>query len=69
MNPKLEAAHRKLTEQVMDRPGVTGTAVTERGGEHCLVVYLETKEAGRGIPRKVEGFKVVMEVTGGIQAF
>jgi hypothetical protein len=69
MDPRLEAAHRKLTDQVMDRPGVMGTAIAERGGSHCLVVYLEDRKAGRGIPRKVGGFPVVKEVTGDIRAF
>jgi len=30
MDPKLEAAHRKLSERVMDWPGVNGTAVGEQ---------------------------------------
>ena len=67
MDSKLEAAHRKLTRQVMDLPGVVGTAIGERKGKPCLLVYLEDRKAGRGLPRDVEGFPVVTEVTGGIR--
>jgi hypothetical protein len=69
MDAKLEAAHRDLTERVMDRPGVVGTAIGERGGELCLVVYLKSKQAGRDIPKTLAGFRVVREVTGSIRAF
>ena len=67
MDSKLEAAHRKLTEQVMDLPGVTGTAVGERKGKHCLLVYLKDREAARDVPRTMEGFPVETEVTGEIR--
>lgn len=67
MDPKLEAAQRKLTTKVMGRPGVTGTAIGERRGKVCLKVYVSDKKAGKSLPRTVDGFQVVIEVTGTFQ--
>ena len=67
LDPKLEAAQRKLASQVMGRPGVVGTAIGEMGGEPCLKVYVADPEVGRAIPRKVGGFPVEVEVTGSIR--
>ena len=64
MDPKLDAAHRELTNRVMGRPGVTGTAIGERGGKACLKVYVSDGKAGKTLPRTVGGFRVVVEVTG-----
>lgn len=68
MDSKLEAARKKLTRQVMGRPGVTGTAIGEAGGDPCLKIYLKDKEAKKGLPSKVDGFRVVTEVTGPFRA-
>ncbi len=67
MAADLNAAHRKLTDKVMGRPGVTGTAIGEKGGAPCLKVYVAEKGAGGSIPREVQGFPVVVEVTGGFR--
>jgi len=64
MDPRLEAAHRELTNRVMGRPGVTGTAIGERGGKPCLKVYVTDDKARKTLPRTVGGFRVVAEVTG-----
>jgi hypothetical protein len=64
MDPKLEAAHRELTDRVMGRPGVTGTAIGERGGRPCLKVYVTDDKAGKTLPRTVGGFRVETEKTG-----
>ncbi len=64
MDPKLEAARRELTNRVMGRPGVTGTAIGERGGKPCLKVYVTDDKAGKTLPRTVGGFRVVTEKTG-----
>ena len=64
MDPKLEAAHRELTNRVMGRPGVTGTAIGERGGRPCLKVYVSDGKVGKTLPRTVGGFRVVTEKTG-----
>jgi hypothetical protein len=60
----LETARKALTREVMGRPGVSGTAVGERNGEPCLLVYVSDREAGRSIPRDVGGYPVVVETTG-----
>ncbi|MGD2123722.1 MAG: hypothetical protein PVJ76_18375 [Gemmatimonadota bacterium] len=64
LDPKLEAAQRKLTARVMGRPGVTGTAIGEQGGKPCLKVYLSDRDVAKTIPRSVDGFNVLVEVTG-----
>jgi hypothetical protein len=69
MDPKLEAAHRELTDRVMGRPGVTGTAIGERGGRPCLKVYVTDDKAGKTLPRTVGGFRVVTEKTGVFKRF
>lgn len=68
MDPKLEAAHRKLTKQVMGRPGVSGTAIGERGGKPCLTVYVTDPDASKRLPRRLDGFPVVAEVSGPFKA-
>ena len=64
MDPKLEAAHRKLAARVMGQPGVSGTAIGLSAGRHCLMVYLSDERASKKLPRTVDGFRVVVEVTG-----
>jgi len=60
----IRAAQKKLTADVMGRPGVSGTAIGEHGGQPCLMVYVDNREAGRSVPKKVGGYPVVVEVTG-----
>lgn len=69
MSSDLEAARRDLTERLMGRPGVSGTAVGEISGKPCLVVYLEESSATGGIPRRVRGFPVKVEKAGRFKAF
>ena len=64
MDPKLEAAQRKLSARVMGRPGVTGTAIGELGGKPCLKVYVSDRDVAKTLPRTVDGFRVLVEVTG-----
>jgi hypothetical protein len=64
---RLEKARQELTEKVMGKKGVNGTAIAERGGKPCLVVYLKDRKSGKHVPEKVGGFKVVKEVTGEIR--
>jgi hypothetical protein len=63
----LRAAHRKLTAQVMDRRGVTGTAVGSDRGRPCLKVYVSDASARAGLPGDVDGFPVVVEISGKIE--
>lgn len=67
MDPKLEAAQRKLSHQVMGKPGVTGTAIGEKGGRPCLKVYVAERRAKNGLPGTVDGFPVEVEITGPIR--
>lgn len=63
----IKAAHRKLTNKVMGRAGVSGTAIGQRGGKPCLKVYVSDTKAGSSIPGSVGGFPVVVEKTGGFR--
>ena len=62
------AAHDK---ELLAIPGVVGVyvGVREDGHTPCLKVMLarETPESARGIPRLLEGYPVVTEVTGEIR--
>jgi len=64
VDPKLEAAQQELTNRVMDWAGVTGTAIGERKGKPCLIVYTSDSGVGKRLPRAQGGYPVVMEVTG-----
>ena len=66
MSDGLKAAHKKLTDKVMGRSGVTGTAIGEKGGKPCLKVYVGDGKSGRDIPRTIGGYRVVVEKTGAI---
>jgi len=63
----LRAAQRKLTAQVMGRRGVTGTAVGRDGGRPCLKVYVSDASAKSGLPGSVDGYPVVVEISGKIE--
>ena len=64
MSKDLKAAHKELTTKVMGRPGVSGTAIGERGGKPCLKVYVSESGAGKGVPKSLGGYAVVVEKTG-----
>jgi len=63
----LKAAHRELADTVMGRKGVSGTAVGRAGGKPCLKVYVSDDSAGRGVPKKVRGYEVIVEKTGSFE--
>lgn len=63
----IEAAQRELTSKVMGRPGISGTAIAQKSGKPCLKVYVEDRDARGSVPKKVGGFPVVVEVTGGFR--
>ena len=60
------AAH---TDSLMALPGVVGTAVGLCDGERCIKVLLadSTTATRSRIPSRLEGYRVVAEVTGTIQ--
>ena len=69
MAVSIEDAHRRLSRQVMGRPGVVGTAIGVTGGKPCLKVYLAGGRGGEKarIPGSCEGYRVVIEKTGTIR--
>jgi hypothetical protein len=60
------AAH---TDSLMALPGVVGTAIASCDGERCIKVLLaDASPATKGrIPPRLEGYRVVVEVTGTIR--
>ena len=68
MSPDVKAALAELNRKVLGRPGVSGTAVGESGGAPCLLVYLADAAARKGIPTRVGGVRVKVEVTGPFRA-
>jgi len=63
----IKKAHRDLTDRVMGKAGVSGTAIGQHGGKPCLKVYVSDDKAGRSMPGRVGGFRVVVENTGGFR--
>ena len=57
------------TDSLMAIPGVVGTAVGLCDGERCIKVLLtdSNPETKRKIPARLEGYRVVVEVTGTIK--
>lgn len=57
-------------ESLIAVPGVVGVGVTERGGQPAVLVMLSrvTPES-KALPEEIEGYPVLIEVTGEIGAF
>jgi len=66
----IEAAQERLTAKLISMPGVAGTGIGECGGRPCIKIFLEKKTPDLmvEIPSNYEGFPVVVEETGEIQA-
>ncbi len=60
----MKLALKKLTKSVIDRPGVTGTAIGLSKGKPCLKVYVKDRSAAGRIPSRIDGHRVEVEVTG-----
>src|SRR6266436_4676569 len=60
------AAH---SDSLMALPGVVGTAIGLCDGERCIKVFLADsgQETKRRIPARLEGYRVLAEVTGTIR--
>ena len=54
------------TDSLMALPGVVGTAIALVDGERCIKV-LVSDSGQRSIPSRLEGYRVVVEVTGAIR--
>ena len=69
-NSGIGGARDRLWDEIMSIPGVVGNGISSRQGSPVIVVYLENDSPGlkSKIPLDAEGFKVVTEVTGPIDA-
>ena len=66
MSGDIEEAHRLLTNRVISKPGVAGTAIGQKNGQPCIKVYVESSDRKvlESIPSVFEGFSVVVEGSG-----
>ncbi len=66
----IEAVLEEHTDKWMSVPGVVGTAIGEFKGAPCIkiLVVKKTEDLAKKIPVKVEGFAVVIQETGKIEA-
>ncbi len=58
------AAQKRLNRRVLGKSGVSGTAIGQRSGAPCLVVYVSDERGAKSTPKSVDGFKVVVEKSG-----
>jgi len=67
----IEEARARITERVINLPGVSGTALGLKGGKPCITVYLSQRGTGveAQLPTTEGGFPVVVEHTGTIRRF
>ena len=65
----IDAVLAAYTDSLMALPGVVGTAVALCGGEQCIKVLLDdaSEEAKARIPTRLEGYRVVTEMSGTIR--
>src|SRR6266571_70195 len=65
----IEAVLAAHTDSLMKLPGVVGTALGLCEGERCIkVLVADSSSRTRGrIPSRLEGYRVVVDVTGPIQ--
>ena len=64
MSDDIKAAQSELNDRVLGRDGVTGTAIGLHEGDPCLKVYVRDRSSAGAVPKKVKGFRVVVEATG-----
>ena len=64
---QVQEAH---TEHLMSLRGVVGTAIGESEGKPCIKVFVtqKTAEIEKGVPKSLEGYPVVIEITGEFKA-
>ena len=57
------------TDSLLMLPGVVGTAVASCDGERCIKVFLadSNPDTRSRIPARLEGYRVIVEVTGTIR--
>ena len=66
----IEAAQKELTDSLITKPGVTGTAIGLCGDAPCIKVYVTRRDEDllKLIPDEYKGFKVDVEVKGPFRA-
>ena len=66
----IEAVLKEHTKELMSLPEVVGTGQGLCNNRPCIKVYVikKTPELDQYIPNMLEGYKVMIEVTGKIQA-
>ena len=69
VTPEIIGAQERLTDIVMELPGVVGTAVGESEGRLCIKVMVvrATEELAQKIPPRFEGHTVIVQETGFIR--
>lgn len=69
MTRSIDAVLAAHTDSLMALPGVVGTALGLCEGEQCIKVFLADSSAAtrRSVPARLEGYRVVAEVTGTIR--
>jgi hypothetical protein len=54
---------------LLARPGVTGVAISRSPtGDPAIVIYLQDQRFRAGLPKQIDGYPVVTQVTGLIEA-
>jgi hypothetical protein len=66
----IESAQQQLTDSLLTKPGVAGTAIGLCDDTPCIKVYLTRRdeELQAMIPDSIHGFKVDVEITGEFRA-
>lgn len=66
----IEQVLKSHTDQLMTLPGVVGTAQGLCGNTPCIKIYVAqmTEELKEKLPKKLEGYKVDVDVTGEFKA-
>jgi hypothetical protein len=65
----VKGAFAKAQSQLLNQPGVKGLGMTKTpAGQDVIVVYVENRLVIAKLPSNVDGFPVIGEVTGDIDA-
>ena len=66
----IEQVLKEHTDELMEIPGVVGTAQTLCEGEPCIMIMAATRtpEIEKQIPDRLEGYRVRIQVTGEFEA-
>jgi hypothetical protein len=65
----IEQVLRQHEGRLLARPGVTGVAIGKSPtGDPAIVIYLQDQRIRTGLPKLIDGYPVVTQVTGPIEA-